>query len=168
VLSAVTAPHPSAALRGCLGVALAGLLIALSVTAPSAEAQAPKKGTFRGVTKQTTVAKTARQLEFRVKGRRITLNKEPVLRRSLCLSPPVFTLEGTPRTRVRGGGSFSYVRTFVGSRFHRITGRFVDSKTIEGTALYFFQGTDLCSEGRVQVRFRASSRKKRRGQGQQQ
>jgi hypothetical protein len=35
--------------------------------APAAEAQAPKKVTFSGGTRQTTVAKTARQIEFRVK-----------------------------------------------------------------------------------------------------
>lgn len=158
------------ALRVALGLALATLLVLLVLLAGAlrAEAQAPRKGTFAGGTRQTTVSKMARQIEFKVKGRRITLTKEPVLRRSLCLSPPVFTIDGIPQARVRGGGAFKYVRTFVGSRFHRITGRFLDSKTIEGTAVYFFQGTDLCTEGKVQVKFRATRGKKRKGQGQQQ
>jgi hypothetical protein len=154
------------ALRVALGLALAASIVLLT-GAPRAEAQAPKKGTFSGGTRQTTVSKMARQIQFKVKGRRITLTKEPVLRRSLCLSPPVFTIDGIPQARVRGSGAFKYVRTFVGSRFHRITGRFLDSKTIEGTAVYFFQGTDLCTEGKVQVRFRAT-RGKKKGQGQQQ
>jgi hypothetical protein len=80
----------------------------------------------------------------------------------------LFTIDGTPQARVRGGGSFKYVRTFVGSRFHRISGRFVNPKTIEGTAVYFFQGADLCTAGRVEVQYRATRGKKKKGQGQQQ
>jgi hypothetical protein len=144
-------------------VALTTAAIALIAFAPGAGAQVkPKKGTYKGGTSQTTVEKTARQIEFKVKGRRITLMKEPVVRLSLCLSPPIFTLEDTPKARITGSGAFKYVRTFVGSRFHRIRGRFVDEKTIEGTATYFFQGTDLCTGGKVVVEFRASKGKKKK------
>jgi hypothetical protein len=50
----------------------------------------PRKGTYKGKTSQVSVEPAFRRITFKVKGRRITLTTEPVIRRGFCLSPPVF------------------------------------------------------------------------------
>jgi hypothetical protein len=120
----------------------------------------PLKGKYKGKTSQVSVAGSFRRIRFTVKGRRITLTTEPVIRHGDCLSPPVFIEEGGPPVtkRISSNGSFSFERTFEGSRFHRINGTFVDERTIEGTARYFFfaSASGLCAAGKEQPRFTAS------------
>jgi hypothetical protein len=87
--------------------------------------------------------------------RKVTLIGEPTVAKGLCLSAPVFTLDGTPTKRLSGRGTFTFTRTFVGSRFHRISGRFVSPTEIEGLVVHHFQAQDLCAAGKVRARFSA-------------
>jgi hypothetical protein len=119
----------------------------------------PKGGKYNGKTSQVSVEAAFRKIAFKVKGRKITLTIEPVVRHGLCLSPPVFIEEGAPPVtkKISGNGSFSFERTFEGSRFNRISGTFVDEKTIEGTIRYFFpdSASGQCVAGKETPRFRA-------------
>ncbi len=125
---------------------------------PNAVVQ-PKGGKYSGKTSQVSVEAPFRNIAFRVKGRRITLTTEPVIRHGLCLSPPVFVEEGEPAVtkKISANGSFSFERTFEGSRFNRITGRFIDEKTIEGTARYYFpdSASGQCAAGKETPSFTA-------------
>jgi hypothetical protein len=120
----------------------------------------PMKGKYKGKTSQVSVAGSFRRIRFTVKGRRISLTTEPVIRHGDCLSAPVFIEGGSPPVtkRINSNGTFSFERTFEGSRFHRIKGTFVDERTIEGTARYFFfaSASGLCAAGKEQPRFTAS------------
>jgi hypothetical protein len=100
----------------------------------------PRKGTYKGKTSQVSVEAPFRQIALRVKGKRITLTTEPVIRHGFCVSPPVFVEEGAPPVtkKISRNGSFSFDRTFEGSRINRIRGTFVDERTIEGTIRYYF------------------------------
>lgn len=147
-------------------LAAAGLVVALALALIPAGAGAapiePQKGTYRGKTKQESVTKSARRIEFKVnkKKTRITLTLEPAVGRNFCISPPVFTIEGPVKAKLKRG-RFGFVRTFSGSRFNRIRGRFVAPDKIEGEAIYYFDESDagLCSAGRTKVRFIAKRKK---------
>jgi hypothetical protein len=119
----------------------------------------PRKGTFKGKTSQVSVAGSHRRIAFKVRGRRITLTTEPVVRNGFCLSPPVFVEEGGPAVtkKISRNGSFSFERTFEGSKTNRIRGTFVDEGTIEGTIRYFFpqSASGQCAAGRVTPTFTA-------------
>jgi hypothetical protein len=119
----------------------------------------PRKGTYKGKTSQASVEAPFRQIAFKVKGKRITLTVEPVIRHDFCLSPPVFVEEGAPPVtkKISANGSFSFDRTFEGSRINRIRGTFVDDRTIEGTARYFFpdSASGQCAAGKETPRFTA-------------
>jgi hypothetical protein len=119
----------------------------------------PRKGTYKGKTSQVSVEAPFRQIAFKVKGKRITLTVEPVIRHDFCLSPPVFVEEGAPPVtkKISANGSFSFDRTFEGSRINRIRGTFVDDRTIEGTARYFFpdSASGQCAAGKETPRFTA-------------
>jgi hypothetical protein len=119
----------------------------------------PRKGTYKGKTSQASVEAPFRQIAFKVKGKRITLTVEPVIRHDFCLSPPVFVEEGGPAVtkKISANGSFSFDRTFEGSRINRIRGTFVDDRTIEGTARYFFpdSASGQCAAGKETPRFTA-------------
>jgi hypothetical protein len=119
----------------------------------------PRKGTYKGKTSQASVEAPFRQIAFKVKGKRITLTIEPVIRHDFCLSPPVFVEEGAPPVtkKISANGSFSFDRTFEGSRINRIRGTFVDDRTIEGTARYFFpeSASGQCAAGKETPRFTA-------------
>jgi hypothetical protein len=125
---------------------------------PTAAVQ-PKGGKYNGKTAQASVEAPFRKIAFRVKGRRITLTTEPVIRHGFCLSPPVFIEEGAPPVtkRISANGTFSFERTFEGSRFNRIRGRFVDEKTIEGTVRMYFpdSASGQCVAGKETPSFRA-------------
>jgi hypothetical protein len=146
---------------------LAGVLSAsILLLAPAANAQrrAPvfQPGTYSGKTKQETVALDFRNLQFRVSRRgRVTLLKEPVVRREFCTTVPVFTLDGAQPTKpLSRRGAFAFTNTFEGARIDSIRGRFVTPRRIEGTAVYNFQGSDLCSAGATRVNFVANRTKK--------
>lgn len=141
-------------------VIAASAVLAALVTAgmgPGATAKvAVKGGKYKGKTTQEAVAPAYRKLEFRVKKGKVTLLTEPVVAHGLCLSAAVFTLGGeTPTAKLNGRGSFSFTRTFIGSKFDRIKGTFVSPKEVEGFAIYNFQAQDLCSAGATRVKFTA-------------
>jgi hypothetical protein len=127
--------------------------------ASDAAAVQPKGGKYKGKTAQASVEAPFRKIAFQVKGRRITLTTEPVIRHGFCLSPPVFIEEGAPPVtkRISANGTFSFERTFEGSRFNRIRGRFVDEKTIEGTVRMYFpdSASGQCVAGKETPSFRA-------------
>jgi hypothetical protein len=155
-----------------LAAAILALLLA-SNPAPAAAAKKGKEvtsfrsGTYKGKTVQESVSDDARRLELRVKKGRVTLVTEPVIRRSFCLSLPVFTLDGEQPTKpLSGRGAFAFTRTFLGTKIDKIEGRFVTEKKIEGTAVYNFDATDQCDAGVQKVKFTVTSGKKKK-QGQQ-
>jgi hypothetical protein len=146
------------------GVLSASVLL-LAPTAASAQRRAApvfQPGTFSGKTKQETVALDFRNLQFRVSRKgRVTLLKEPVVRREFCTTVPVFTLDGAQPTKpLSRRGAFAFTNTFEGARIDSIRGRFVTPRRIEGTAVYNFQGSDLCSAGATRVNFVANRQKK--------
>lgn len=120
----------------------------------------PRNGKYKGKTSQSSVEGAFRKIAFKVKGKRITLTTEPVIRHGFCLSPPVFIEEGAPPVtkKISGNGSFAFDRTFEGSRINRIKGAFVDDKTIEGTARYFFpdSASGQCVAGKETPTFKAT------------
>jgi hypothetical protein len=122
----------------------------------------PRKGTYRGKTAQRSVARSARTIEFDLnrKGTRIELTVEPTVARDFCIAPPVFVVDGETASARLKRGRFGFSRTFVGSRFDRIKGRFIAPEEIEGEAVYNFAGSDagLCAAGTTKVRFSAKRR----------
>ena len=152
-----TRPRSTPKIRS-LGLALALLAGLLSpVGGPSgAGAGVPHKdGRYSGKTTQEAVTASFRRVQFTVKKGKVRLTTEPVVAKGLCLSTPVFTLGGTPTRKLSRRGSFSFTRTFVGSRFDRISGRFVSPTEVEGFVVYHFQAQDLCAGGKIKVRFTA-------------
>ena len=119
-----------------------------------------KKGQYNGKTTQTTVNSPFNQIQFAVKKGRITLTAEPTVARGLCVSGPVFTLDGTPTHRISGRGTFNFTKTYMGNKFDKITGRFTSTTEIEGFAIYHFPQQDLCSEGKTKVRYTATRKGK--------
>jgi hypothetical protein len=160
---------PSAArARAALAAGILAVVSASALAGPSfgaIEAQEaasvqPRKGTYKGKTSQASVEAPFRQIALRVKGKRITLITEPVVRHGFCLSPPVFVEEGAPAVtkRISGNGTFAFERTFEGSRMNLIRGTFVDEKTIEGRIRYFFpdSASGQCVAGKETPRFTAT------------
>ena len=137
-------------------------LIAFGAAGGPAGAATFKKGRYSGTTKQDRVEKTARTVELRVKGRKISLTGEPAVARGFCVSAPVFLLDkDRVTTKLKGGGGFSFSATFIGSKIDKIKGKVNAEGEIEGTALYHFRDSDsgLCSAGKSKVRFTAKLRK---------
>jgi len=153
-----------------LALPIAGLLAALALLLIPAGAGAapiePKKGTYRGKTKQERVADSARRIELKLNAKktRITLTAEPAVARNFCISPPVFLLDQPSVTTKLKRGRFGFSRTFVGSKINRIRGTFVTPEKIEGEAIYHFEDSDagLCSAGRTKIRFTATKKKKKK------
>jgi hypothetical protein len=151
-------------IRGSAGrlrvVALAILLLAaLLLLAPgpgSAGAGVPiKGGKYSGQTTQAGVAAAYRTIQFTVKKGKFTLTTEPAVARENCVSAPVFTLDGTASKKLGKGRTFTFTRTFLGSRFDTIHGTFVSANEVEGYAIYYFSAQDQCSEGSSKVDFTA-------------
>lgn len=132
------------------------VLVGLLMLGPiPADAGTPvKRGQYSGKTQQDAVASAFRQVQFTVKKGKVTLTTEPTVARGYCLSTPVFTLDGTVSTKLKKG-SFTFSKTFVGSKFDKIHGAFVSPNRVEGYAIYHFQAQDLCSEGKTKVNFTA-------------
>jgi hypothetical protein len=144
----------------CCAASLAAVAApSLGVTPVRDAAVQPKGGKYKGKTSQASVDGAFRRIRFTVKGSRITLTTEPVIRHGFCLSPPVFIEQGAPpvRKRISANGTFSFERTFVGSRINRIKGTFVDERTIEGTVRMYFPDSPSgqCVAGKKTPRFTA-------------
>jgi hypothetical protein len=148
---------------------LAGILSASIVAVTPGVSPAQKRsaavfkpGTFTGKTRQESVALDFRNVQFKVsKKGRVTLIREPVVRRDFCTTVPVFTLDGAQPTKpLSRRGAFSFTSTFEGTKIDRIRGQFISPTRIEGTAVYNFQGSDLCSPGATKVNFAANRQKK--------
>jgi hypothetical protein len=115
----------------------------------------PRNGTYKGKTDQDAIGAPFRIVKFTLKKRKITLLVEPTVAREACVSLPVFTLEGNPRKKLSRNRAFTFTHTFLGAKIDRIHGRFVSSTKVEGYAVYNFPAQDLCSAGKMRVRFTA-------------
>jgi hypothetical protein len=148
-------------------VSLIAVVAAVAAIAPQgalAQTVVPKKGRYAGSTKQADVTKSARGIEFQVKGRKISLTKEPVIARGFCTSTPVFLLDVEKVTvKLSRKGSFSFESTFIGTKIDRISGQFDANGNIEGTIVYHFRSSDteVCTEGKATTTFSAKPRKKK-------
>jgi hypothetical protein len=149
----------TAALVCCAASLIAVAAPSFGVTPVHEAAVQPKGGKYSGKTTQASVQGSYRRIRFTVKGKRIRLTTEPVIRHGFCLSPPVFIEEGGPAVtkKISANGTFSFERTFEGSRINRIRGTFVDENTIEGTIRYFFydSASGQCTAGKETPRFTA-------------
>jgi hypothetical protein len=136
---------------------LAPLTVWGAAAAIGAPAVDPKDGKYKGATQQETVVKSERNIQFKVKGRRIILTKEPAVALGSCVTPPTFLPEpgDTVRSKISGRGTFSFTHTFLGSRFDKIEGRFVSDSRIEGEVLYHFHPSATCGGGKTKTTFRA-------------
>jgi hypothetical protein len=115
-----------------------------------------KTGKYNGKTDQTEVSTAFRRIQFTVKKGRVTLTTEPTVAREACVSSPVFTLDGaTARKKIGRNGTFTFTRTFLGSKIDKIHGRFVSPNQVDGFAVYNFPAQDLCSAGKTRVSFTA-------------
>jgi hypothetical protein len=150
----------------CLALAVASVPGATAAKKKSAASDSFRPGSYVAKTKQETVALEFRTFQFSLnKKGRVTLLTEPVVRRDLCTSFPVFTLDGaTPTKPLSGRGAFKFTSTFEGTRIDSIKGQFVSPTKVEGFAVYNFQGqSDLCTPGSEKVEFTASRPKKKKG-----
>jgi hypothetical protein len=148
----------------CLALALACVPAATAAKKKSKPVTSFRSGTYAGATKQETVAKEFRSLEFNLsKKGRVTLMAEPVVRKEFCTSVPVFTLDGaTPTKPLSRRGAFAFTSTFEGTKLDSIKGQFVSETRVEGFAVYNFQGqSDLCTPGSVKVPFTVSRQKQK-------
>lgn len=144
--------------------AVAALALLLVPATAGGQSVSPKKGAYSGSTQQTDVLQSARKIEFKVKGTRISLTTEPAVARDFCISAPVFLLDVTEVTaKLSKRGRFSFVSTFVGSKTNRITGAFDAKGNIEGEITYHFPDSDagLCSAGSTKTTFSANQGKKK-------
>jgi hypothetical protein len=114
-----------------------------------------KTGLYKGKTTQQAVTDSFRKIQFKVKKGKVTLIQEPSVAREDCVSTSVFTQEGKPKVKLGRNGSFSFTRTFLGTKIDKIHGRFVAPNEIQGYALYNFSAQDLCSAGKSKVNFTA-------------
>jgi hypothetical protein len=136
--------------------ALLVVVATFAVWAASAVAGTPiKTGTYSGATEQTSVAGRFRSIQFTVRKGKVTLTTEPTVARELCLSTPVFTLDGNPTKKLGRNRTFTFTHTFLGDKFDKIHGRFTSPEEIEGYAIYHFPAQDLCTGGKTKVSFSA-------------
>lgn len=145
-------------------IATAALVVMVMVAAPSTglAKSGIKTGKYSGETDQESVSTSFRKIEFTVKKGKVKLTTEPVVSRSLCVSTPVFTLEGPLTKPLSKRGAFTFTKTFMGNKIDKIKGHFVSSKEVEGFAIYHFLGSDLCTEGKTKVTFKASKTAKKK------
>jgi hypothetical protein len=123
--------------------------------APAGAGTPIKDGAYRGQTTQASVSAGFRSVQFTVRKGKVTLTSEPTVARGLCLSTPVFTLDGSPTKKLGRNRTFTFTHTFLGTQMDKIHGRFVSPTEVEGYAIYHFPGQELCSEGRTKVNFTA-------------
>ena len=136
-------------------VGLLAAVIALAGASGTAGAGvAVKTGKYSGKTSQAIVNSPFNKIEFTVKKGKVVLTTEPSVGLGLCVSTPVFTLDGPVSTR-RKGRSFTFTQTFFGNKFDKIQGRFVSSNEVDGFAIYHFNSQQFCSAGKAKVNFTA-------------
>jgi hypothetical protein len=116
---------------------------------------AVKTGLYKGKTTQQAVTDPFRRIQFKVKKGKVTLTLEPTVARESCVSTPVFTQDGKPKSKLSRNRRFTFTRTFFGNKIDKIQGRFVSPNEVEGFAIYHFFPQDLCSGGRARVNFTA-------------
>lgn len=114
-----------------------------------------KTGKYKGSTTQQAVSSSFRKIHFTVKKGKVTLTQEPSVARDLCISTPVFTIDGDPSHKLGRNRTFTFTHTFLGTKIDKIHGRFVSPNEVEGYAIYHFSSQDLCSAGRSKVNFSA-------------
>jgi hypothetical protein len=150
----------SCARRTSLPAALVlAALIAAGAPASIAGAAAvkPKKGTYVGKTKTEDIIDSARAIGFTVRGSKILLTEEPVVRRHDCLSPPGFLLvQDSVSTKIHPSGRFTFIRTVFGTKVDKVEGRFTSRDRIEGKVTDHFPAQYLCKEGKKTVEFTAT------------
>jgi len=112
-------------------------------------------GKYKGKTTQAAIAPAYRSIRFTVKKGKVTLTAEPSVARDLCISTPVFTMDGNPTHKLGRNGTFTFTHTFLGTKIDKIHGRFIGPDEVEGYAIYHFSAQDLCSAGRSKVNFTA-------------
>jgi hypothetical protein len=136
---------------------IAAVLAGLALLGPGvADAGvAVKTGLYKGKTTQQAVTDSFRAIKFKVKKGRVTLTAEPSVARESCISTSVFTQDGDPSTRLSRNRTFTFSRTFFGTKMDKIHGRFVAPNEVQGYAIYHFFAQDLCSGGRAKVNFTA-------------
>ncbi len=134
-----------------------GVLILLAAGAGPAGAGVPiKTGTYSGSTTQEAVDPGFRLVQFSVKKGKVTLTTEPTVAWGLCLSTPVFTVDGTSSKKLGRNRTFTLTHTFLGNKIDKIHGKFVSSHEVDGYAIYHFNAQDLCPAGKIKVSFTAS------------
>ena len=117
---------------------------------------AVKTGRYKGKTTQLAIAQSFRSITFTVKKGKVRLITEPTVAREACVSTPVFTQDGnTPTHKLGRNRTFTFTRTFLGTKIDRIHGRFIAPDEVEGFAVYNFSAQDLCSAGKSKVNFTA-------------
>ena len=132
------------------------VLPALALGVGAADAGTPiKQGVYRGQTAQASVSPSFRSIQFSVRKGKVTLTTEPTVARDLCLSTPVFTLDGNPTKKLGRNRTFTFTHTFLGTKMDKIHGRFTSPTEVEGYAIYHFPAQELCSEGKSKVSFTA-------------
>ena len=88
----------------CLALTLACVPAATAAKKNSKPVTSFKPGSYTGKTVQETVAVDFRKFQFTLnKKGKVTLLTEPVVRRDLCTSVPVFTLDGATPTKPLSG-----------------------------------------------------------------
>jgi hypothetical protein len=128
----------------------------VALCAAAAVAGSPiKRGAYTGQTTQSKVSAGFRSIQFTVRKGKVTLTTEPTVAFGLCLSTPVFTLDGSPTKKLAKNRSFTFTHTFLGDKFDKIHGRFISPNEVEGYAIYHYPAQDLCSEGKAKVNFTA-------------
>lgn len=142
------------AVRTLLTAAVLAGLVLLGPGAADAGV-AIKTGKYKGSTTQQAVSSSFRKIHFTVKKGKVTLTQEPSVARDLCISTPVFTIDGDPSHKLGRNRTFTFTHTFLGTKIDKIHGRFVSPNEVEGYAIYHFSSQDLCSAGRSKVNFSA-------------
>jgi hypothetical protein len=136
-----------------IATVLAGLVLLGAGVADAGVAV--NSGLYKGKTTQQAVTDSFRSIKFKVKKGKVTLTTEPSVARESCVSTSVFTQDGQPTTKLGRNRTFTFTRTFFGTKVDKIHGRFVAPDEVQGYAIYHFFAQDLCSGGRAKVNFTA-------------
>jgi hypothetical protein len=157
-LSRVSTSRRTASAGGRRALVSAGLLASLALLAAgpatAGAGGSVNGGQYTGKTAQQAVNAPFNQIQFTVQKGKVTLTTEPSVGLGLCVSTPVFTIDGPVSTK-RKGRSFTFSQTFFGTKIDKIHGTWVSSNEVQGYAIYHFFSQDLCSEGKSKVNFTA-------------
>ncbi len=132
-------------------VPLALLLVVAGWTVTAGAGTPIKTGKYSGSTTQEAVSPGFRLIDFTVKKGKVTLTTEPSVAWGLCLSTPVFTVDGSTSSKKLGKDrTFTITHTFLGNKIDKIHGKFVSSNEVNGYAIYHFNAQDLCPAGKIE------------------